>query len=116
MWSQAALAERDGDVESVRADNRFRVRTRREALANSVQAFRVWARWCVAERDRRSSCGSLDVFFKIVFGQNFRIAVLQNVRQLRDDANNLFAIKFSANPNDETRYAIHTITSKKSEC
>jgi len=107
MWSRAALAEQDGDVESARADDRFRVRTRREALANSAPAFRVWARWCVAERDRRSSCGSWDVFFKIVFRQNLRIAVLQNIIQLRDNANDLFAIKFGTNPNDETRDTIH---------
>lgn len=113
MWSWAALAERDGDVESARADDRFRVRTQREALANSARAFQVWVRWGVAERDRRSSCGSLDVFFKIVFGQNFRVAVLQNIIQFRDDANDLFAIKFGTNPNDETRYAIHTMASKK---
>lgn len=60
------------------------------------------ARW-----DRRSSCGSWDVFFKIVFGQNLGVAVLQNIVQLRDDANNLFAIEFRANPNDQTRDTIH---------
>jgi len=63
--------------------------------------------------DRRSSCGSWDVFFKVVFGQNSGIAVLQNVVQLRDNANNLFAIKFGTNPNNETRDAIHTMASKK---
>lgn len=60
------------------------------------------ARW-----DRRSSYGSWDVFFKIVFGQNLGVAVLQNIVQLRDDANNLFAIEFGANPNDQTRDTIH---------
>lgn len=52
--------------------------------------------------DRPSSCGSWDVFFKIIFGQNFGIAVLQNVIQFADDANDLLTIKPRTNPDDET--------------
>ena len=53
------------------------------------------------------SPGSSDVFFKIVFWLNLRTAVGQHVLELSDDALDLLAIKFRANPNDETGNTIH---------
>ncbi len=63
--------------------------------------------------DRRGSCGSWDVFFKIIFGQNFGIAVLQNLVEFRNDTNDLLAIKLGTNPDDQTRNTIHGQTSKQ---
>jgi hypothetical protein len=64
----------------------------------------------------RRSPGSSDVFFKVVFGFHFRVAVRQNVLKLRDDTFDLLTVKFGANPYNKTGNTVHRnsllITSK----
>ena len=57
------------------------------------------------------SPGSSDVFFKIVFRLNLRAAVSQDILKLDDNAFDLLPVKLRANPNDETRNAIHDSSS-----
>ena len=55
----------------------------------------------------RRSPGSSDVFFKVVFGLDLRIAIRQDILKFDDNALDLFTIKLGANPNNETGNGIH---------
>ena len=55
----------------------------------------------------RRSPGSSDVFFKVVFGLDLRVAVSQDILKFDDNALDLLPGKLGANPNNETGNAVH---------
>ena len=55
----------------------------------------------------RRSPGSSDVFLKVVFGLDLRVAVRQDILKFDDNALDLPPVKLGANPNNETRNAVH---------
>ncbi len=55
----------------------------------------------------RRSPGSSDVFFKVVFGLDLRVAVRQYILKFDDNTLDLLPVKLRANPNNETGNVVH---------